>query len=539
MDRSRQLRARSCDVLATAELVVPRFQSTWFHTAASKLLNEVLRYSRFKGARGGIPRAMVSMPRRHGKSLMCAEMMPSTGLGCSPGLRVMATAYSRELVTEMVDHTKLWMGSEAYRATFPTRLGSVTDRTGKTVKAKEQSAYFKTLIEEPDGSVSEGMGSYFAVGISGGATGRGFDLGIIDDWVKDLDQAYSPAFQRKREGFYDTCFESGAEGVAGIVAVQTEWRPNGFMRWLYDHWTAQGYDVPWLRLSALYDPKLRRDIDVTTLDGRRIIIEDPRQSELSLWPGKFPTAEVQRTRDGLLLRGREHLWDALYQQNPTGQGGVLFPRERWRWYNRDFDLRNIQEIYLSVDPNSKATGKSFGCIGVWGVVDSMSYGTNFFRLDEARGHWSFPELRAETIRLANKWIKALPKAAKNPRSKILVEDRANGPALLAETLPAMKALRPWLQPIPKGRSKEACYREAQSVILRDVDGDSCVWLPEESFGRGDDGSTLVTHDWARGEGGFVEECYSQQPVAEPNDRPDEMAQMLVYRIYGPERMRSL
>jgi hypothetical protein len=532
-----QARARCGDVLAVGELVMRVWDPQWFHAAKATLLNEAIRFARFKGARGGIPRVLISEPRRHGKTTFASELMPATLLGCWPEGRVTTTAYNEGLVSEMVEHTRGFMNHPAYQATFPVRLsGTVDPTTGRSVQAKDAAAYFKTLRVEPSGAVVPAGGSYYAVGIGGGMTGRGLDCGVIDDWTKTLDEAISPAHQRKLENTYDTCFASSIEGVASLVGVQTRWRRGDFMEWLHSTWTSEGYDVPWLQLSKLYDPELRRDVSVMTLDGRSIKIVDPRSCETSLWESKFPTLECLRRRDSLVKRGRLWLWDAQDQQGPTSQGGAIFPRERWRWYDKTFDLSTIQELHISVDPNSKATGRSFGCVGVWGVVDHPKYGVSFFRLDEARGHWDFPALRAAVAHIADKWITALPKAARNPRSKIWVEDKANGPALLAETAPEILALRPWLMPVPKGRSKEACYREAKGIIDRDPDGDACVWLPLESFGRTESGAPLVTADWTTGEGGFVDECYAQQPLSEPNDRPDEMAQILICRVFGPERL---
>lgn len=532
-------RARCGDVLAVGELVMRAWDPQWFHVAKARLLNEAIRFARFKGARGGIPRLLICEPRRHGKTTFASELMPATLLGCSPELRVTATAYSEGLVSEMVEHTRGFMRDAAYQETFPTRLSGALDPvSGRTAQLKDAAAYFKTLRVEQDGSLTPAGGSYYAAGIGGGMTGRGLDAGVIDDWTKTLDEALSPAHQRRLENVYDTCFASSIEGVAALVGVQTRWRRGDFMAYLYDTWTQEGYDVPWLQLSKLYDPALRRDVSVLTTDGRLLEIKDPRDSETSLWPSKFPTPECLIRRDSLVRRGRLWLWDAQDQQDPSGQGGVIFPRERWRWFDHTFDLGVIQELHISVDPNSKATGRSFGCIGVWGVTDHPVYGVSFFRLDEARGHWDFPAFRAAVARIADKWLAALPVAARNPRSKIWVEDKANGPALLSETAPEILALRQWLAPVPKGRSKEACYREAKGVIDRDPDGDACVWLPLESFGRTESGQPLVTADWTTGEGGFVDECYAQQPVSEPNDRPDEMAQILICRTFGPTRLKS-
>lgn len=484
----------------------------WFHRRKAQLLEQVVRYARFGGTRGGIPRALISEPPQHGKSLHCSELAPASMLGLAPEMRVMIAAYSVDLAKRGVENTKRWMSSDEYLSTFPTRLASTVDRSisGRGT-ARDQAAMFQTL--DQSGGLTGGY--YRAVGMGGGATGWGYNLGVIDDIVKNDMEARSPAHRRKCQKFYATSFETRRQGPAGILGVGTMWGRPDILDWLHDLWIAQGYEPVWLRFPALYDPELPFTSD-----------DDPRELDQGLWDF-FGDDEYQRTRAGLLVTDPA-AWHALYQQNPHGESGIIWPADVWRWYDSKFDLHGIQELHFSCDPNIKASGKSFGTFEVSGVIDTFGdFGVNYFRLDEARGHWDYPDMRSEAKRVILKWRRELPGAFEHPKSKIWIENKANGPALHADLLNVYPELAHMIELVPKMASKESCYRTAAPIAKAQR-----VWLPLESFGP-------VTADWAKGKGGFVDECEAQQPVHEPNDRPDAHAQMIICREpgLGPDMLR--
>jgi len=62
-------------------------------------------------------------------------------------------------------------------------------------------------------------GSYYAVGIGGGLTGRGFNIGIIDDPVKDAEEAASETIREKVWDWYRTVFRTRAQPDAAIIVV--------------------------------------------------------------------------------------------------------------------------------------------------------------------------------------------------------------------------------------------------------------------------------------------------------------------------------
>jgi len=77
-----------------------------------------------------------------------------------------------------------------------------------------------------------------------------------------------------------------------------------------------------------------------------------------------------------------------------------------------------------------------------------------------------------------------------------------------------------LRPVPKSRGKETCYRLAAPVMR-----EGRVRLPHGDFPP----EHPCSDHWVQGDGGFVEECFAQQPVREPNDDPDQFAQMIICR----------
>ena len=500
IEQLKRLRSKM-SITALGAQTVPNYIASWHHNTKALALQDVIRYSRYRGTRGGISRLLISEPPQHGKSLH-AELAAAMALGQDPSMTVMATSYSTGLAGERAENTKRIMKSPGFLAAYPTRVGAHLDpTTGRVLAAKDQSTYFKTLREHPDGSLTDAGGYFYAAGITAGLTGRGYRLGIIDDWIKDEQSAYSAAAALHRIGTYTKGFETRQQGVAGVIAIGTLWDNPDWLDWLFDLWIAQGHDPVWLRFPALSDDTARYPLHA----------DDPRKegSDLSLWPERFPDDEQRKKRAGLLMADPQS-WYALQQQNPKKITGSLFTDNLWKWFATTgpdaFDLRRLEAIHLSVDGNVKETGSSFAVIGVYGVLNR--YGEpHYFRLDESRGHYEFSEFRDETLRLWNKWKTAYPNLVASGR--VWVEDKANGPALMSQLAGHGIAFTA----VPKGRSKVSCYRMAQLPLA----AGQC-WLPSDSNG-------LVTSDWVGGELGFVREL-SRQPSS-PDDRADEFSQMII------------
>ncbi len=177
-----------------------------------------------------------------------------------------------------------------------------------------QSVRRKDLFEIVDRG-----GSYRAAG--GGITGMGFDLGIIDDPFKNLDQAHSLKIRNKIDEWYTTTFWTRQSPQARILLTMTRWHHDDLAGRLLERMKNDPAADQWvvLRLPAVADGNLHPD--------------DPRADgdalgEL-LWPERFGQAFMDSAR----AQGA-YFFAGMYQQSPTPEGGNHFQKH---WFEKRFD----------------------------------------------------------------------------------------------------------------------------------------------------------------------------------------------------------
>jgi len=274
----------------------PTFQ---FHRL-SELLIELLQ----QVADGQLTRLIVCCPPRHGKSQLVSRLFPAYWVSRHPELFCAIASYSGELA---------YAHSREARHYF--RL------TGHAL-SKDSAAVGNWLTPQRGGCI--------AAGVRGPFTGKGYNLGIIDDPYKGPEDAKS-ALQRERlidwlKSVWFTRAEPGltAEGSllpAAQVVVQTRWDHHDMTAWLLEqegqenpeHWTV-------LNLPAIAEPEaISMQIPHTCKK-----VPDWRQPGEPLCPERVPLAVLQRIRTRL----GSYWWNALYQQRPSPAEGLLF-RKDW------------------------------------------------------------------------------------------------------------------------------------------------------------------------------------------------------------------
>lgn len=144
---------------------------------------------------------LLSVPPRHGKSQQATIDFPAWYLGRNPDKEIITASYSSELAQDFGTKTRTKIESEQYQNIFP----SVHLKADERAKAK-----WKT---------SDG-GSYTSVGVGGPITGRGADIMIIDDPVKNREEANSEVYRSKIwEWFTSTAFTRLEPGAVVIVIL--------------------------------------------------------------------------------------------------------------------------------------------------------------------------------------------------------------------------------------------------------------------------------------------------------------------------------
>ncbi len=137
-----------------------------------------------------------------------------------------------------------------------------------------------------------------AAGVGTAITGRGADVALIDDPVKDRQEADSDTFRKRAWDWYTSTLYTRLMPGGAVVLIQTRWHEDDLagrlLSWqeTRDKWTV-------LNLPALND------------------------AGEALWPEWFPVERLEQIRAAVGQRD----WEALYQQRPVPDTGGIFKRD--------------------------------------------------------------------------------------------------------------------------------------------------------------------------------------------------------------------
>lgn len=300
----------------------PRYQTASHHRLIASKLEAV--------ERGQIKRLMISMPPRHGKSMLASEFFPAWYLGRNPERYVIAASYGQELAEDFGRKVRNQLIDVCFKTVFPD-CQLMDDSSG----AKR----FNT---------SKG-GSYFALGVGGAITGRGAHLLLIDDPVKNREEADSELMRRKVWDWYTSTAYTRLMPDAAIVVIQTRWHEDDLSGKILKEHTHEGWEV--LKLPAISEGK-------------------------ALWQTQYSLDALDLIRKTIGNRD----WSALYQQEPAPDEGDYFKREWIRWYEPK-DLPKHLAFYGASDYAVTSKGGDYTCHLVCGVdPDGNIYLTEY-------GYW--------------------------------------------------------------------------------------------------------------------------------------------------------
>ena len=322
---------------------------------------------------------MVLMPPRHGKSELVSLRFPCWYLAKHPEDLIVQTGYAESIALTHSRRARDIFVSPAMTALFPQIHYRPERAAQEQIIPERQAAHEWGTVQR---------GSYYAVGVGGGLTGRGFNLGIIDDPVKDAEEAASQTIREKIWEWYTTVFRTRAHPNAAIILVMTRWHHDDLAgRLLYQaaHDTsADQWEV--LHMKAL-------------LDGK------------ALWPERYSVEMLEAIRSSIGSR----VFAALYQGEPSVASGQIFRREWWKTYR---EAPVFMRIIQSWDTAFKEKQQNdFSACTVWGEAENGLY-----LLDAWRGKLAFPELKRTVVQLYNR----------DHAAAILVEDKASGQSLIQE-----------------------------------------------------------------------------------------------------------
>lgn len=380
--------------------------------------------------RGEIDRLIVTMPPRHGKSTLASEHFPAWYLGRNPDKRVIGCAHTAGL---------------AYRFSRLARNKMTTARWPFNVAPADDLAAVQTW------DLAGHRGGYVAAGVGGAIAGYGADLVLVDDPVKNAEQADSAVYRERAWEWWTTDVVTRMEPGAAAVAIGTRWHEDDLIGRLIEsgRWTV-------LHLPALDD------------------------AGDALWPEHYPADVLGKIKGEVGSR----TWEALYQGRPSPAEGGTFKRGWWQRYRELPPLKRVEQFVDSAFKDGVAN--DFSVVATWGT-DGLG---SAYLIDVWRKRVQYPDLM-HAVHAAHQ--KHQERATTVP---INVEDKASGqsaiqtlrrplPQLNGTTLPALPVI-PY--PIKAGESKQG-RAEAVSPLVES----GRVFIP---------GSAPWLDDWVAEHDGF-------------------------------------
>ena len=365
-------------MLAFTMYTMPAFSAQWYHVRICKALDQF--------ARGDLRRLMVFMPPQMGKSELVSRRFPAFALGRNVNDKIIAASYGADLAGRMNRDVQRIIDNDKYARVFPaTRISGKNIRTLADGTWMRNSDMFEVVGHS---------GSYRSAGIGGGITGMGGTIGIIDDPIKDQKQADSPTVRQSIWDWYISTFLTRLGPNPRIAMLLT--------RWHEDDLAGRILAQPDHGFTVIKFPMMKDEQDKN----------DPRDIGETLWPTKYSKESVAEIK----TRSGSRVWNALYQQRPSALEGGIFQRKWFKFYRELPD--HFDEIIDSWDFTFKDTDGSDYVVGTrWARLKGR-----FFLLQRIRDRMDFPT--------SIKAIRSLSLLPPKP-SYILVEDTANGPAVIA------------------------------------------------------------------------------------------------------------
>ncbi len=276
-------------------------------------------------------------------------------------------------------------------------------------------------------------GGYATIGVGGATTGRGADLLLMDDLIKDREQADSPVYRENLIDWYKSVARTRLQPGGSIVLVQTRWGTSDFVAWLLSETAHENWEVISLPAIAVENDVLGR------LPGE------------ALWPEAYPLPVLEEIQQTLGSRD----WNALYQQCPLAESDVIFQSKWLQFYDYAPATSFISHSW-DLSFGGTSAGSSWVIGQVWGVNYKSKY--LLYMVREQIGFSQTLEAIRDLDRLY-------------PANEILIEYKANGPAVV-ETL--IQEVGHKLKPIDPGVSSKS--DRAYAVGPQFERGE--VWLPD-------------------------------------------------------------
>lgn len=272
-------------------------------------------------------RFIVNLPPRHGKSELITKFFIFWYIGNFPSHRIFLVTYQNKFAEE-----------------WGRRLRQLITEYGKT--------YFDIELDPKESSarqlrINKYGGMIYCVGSCGPITGRGADLIVIDDPIKNDREALSPKIRDNLWDWFKATLYTRLEPDGILILVMTRWHTDDIVARIQNSFDLLEYGKD---INKIQDIELTMNkwllLRLTAIAEEN----DPlgRRIGEPLWQSRFPIDLLMERKQVL----GEFWFSALYQQTPKPLTGKIFRREKFNYFSIkddfiEFLTKKEEQILLS------------------------------------------------------------------------------------------------------------------------------------------------------------------------------------------------
>lgn len=218
---------------------------------------------------------------------MCSHFFPAWYLGTWPDKRIILASYEA-----------------SFAESWGRKARDVIEEVGMEfwgVKTRDDSSAAARW------DIAGHVGGMITAGVGGAVTGRGANVLLIDDPVKNADEANSLTYRQKTWDWFQSTAYTRLEPNGAIVLIQTRWHADDLGGRILQEVEHGGEEWECINLPAIAQ------------EGDAL----GREPGSALWPERYGVEQL----DGIRQAVGAYVWGALYQQSPITREGGMFQRE--------------------------------------------------------------------------------------------------------------------------------------------------------------------------------------------------------------------
>lgn len=367
--------------------------------------------------RGRLPKLIINVPPRTGKTSIISVMGPAWAFILNPSFKFLFASYAQKISLEHSRLCKMLIESDWYQKRWGNRVRLAKDQAAK--------GHFATTA----------FGHRIATSVTAGGTALGANFLNLDD-PNDAKDGESKVTREGTNDWFSRTWSSRLNPgeIQGQLLVQqrlSEMDVSGYI-------ISRDEDKEWVRLILPMEfESYRRCKTVVLPSTKGKVWEDPRKTEGELLCPKYLDSKAIRK---LKISLGRYNYAGQYQQRPApAEGGIIQRKDFQIWTKKLPKLIFMAQSWdTALTANDTSAYSACTTWGIFNIEREERKIAQLMLLHAWRDRVTYPELLKRAIRLqkncADIYEKELPREKNNIPDIILVEAKASGLPIISDLI---------------------------------------------------------------------------------------------------------